>query len=296
MVSHRRKRLRKRGKTRKAKKFYFIGGTGDDKCVFVPLSGGLGNQLYIYAASIMVKRKTGLPLCFLPCGNNPHKTVSDYRRSLFKQGRPANLENLEQRKDAAKMILGNIHEPHNTWANENINDNISGNALLKSSWYQSYSSISPVIPIIREDFAKVFQEAYPDFKIDSDSSAFMHVRRGDYGGVSLSAEYYNKGLAVLEPSSKIQNLYILSDDMDWCKAREWKTTKNVIFFEEPDELKSMYLMSLCLAGALISASTFSSWGAILGADKNLDSVIVYPASWITGPSSGIQFPARWNAI
>jgi hypothetical protein len=124
----------------------------------------------------------------------------------------------------------------------------------------------------------------------------MHVRRGDYGKVSLSAEYYNRGLAELEPNEKIKKLYILSDDMAWCKATTWNTHKETIWFDEPDEMKALYLMSLCHAGALLSASTFSTWGAILGADKNPESVIVYPKDWITGPSSRIKFPERWKAI
>ena len=150
--------------------------------------------------------------------------------------------------------------------------------------------------MIREDCAKFFAESYPEFKIDSSSSAFMHVRRGDYGGASLRAEYYSGALALLEPNSAIQNIYIVSDGMGWCKEQKWDTQKKLIYFEESDELKTMYLMSLCLAGAIISASSFSTWGAILGPDQNPESTIVYPKDWITGPSSRIGFPERWKAI
>jgi len=296
MVSNTRKRLRKRAKSRKAKKFYFIGGTGDDKCIFVPLHGGLGNQIYVYAAALTVKKKKGLSLCLLPAGNSPHKAVSDYRETLFKQGTPVDPESVKARMNLSKTVLEKIKEPHNAWVNANIDGNATTNAKLNSTFFQSYSSILPVIPMIREDFQKVFQAAYPDFKIDSNSSAFMHVRRGDYGSSSLSVEYYNKGLALLEPSTQIRNLYIVSDDIGWCKQQTWATKKNIIFFEEPDELKTMYVMSLCLAGAIISASTFSSWGAILGADQNPDSIIVYPTDWISGRSSQIHFPQRWKAI
>ena len=296
MGSYKRRRNTRRRKTRKAKRFYFIGGTGTDKCIFVPFSGGLGNQMYMYAAAIMVKKKLGINLCLLAAGNNPHVTSEDYTVGLFKQGTRVDQTEVKNRMSTSRTVLEKVKEAHNTWVNGNIDGNATGNITLASTYFQSYSSILPVIPTIREEFASFFKDKYKDFTIDSGSSAFMHVRRGDYGGVSLPAEFYNKGLAILEPVATIKNLYIISDDMAWCKDQKWITTKNSIYFDEPDELKTMYLMSLCLAGALISASTFSSWGAILGADKNPESVIVYPAGWITGPSSKIHFPERWKAI
>jgi hypothetical protein len=259
------------------------------------MHGGLGNQLYVYAAALTVKRKIGLPLCLLPWKGNPHSNI-DYVVELFKEGKPVDAEAMKGRMNVSKKVLEKVRNPHNKWANENINANDTINATLSGAFFQSYSSIKSVIPDMRASFAKTFKEKYPDFKVDSAKSAFMHVRRGDYGGVSLPVDYYNRGLALLDPSEQIKDIYILSDDTGWCKEQQWVTGKNKIFFEEKDELKTMYLMSLCLAGALISASTFSSWGAILGADQNPDSVIVYPAGWITGPSSQIQFPERWKAI
>ena len=294
MGSYKRKRNRRR-KTRRVKRFYFIGGKGEEKCIFAGLGGGLGNQLYVYAAGLTVKKKLNLPLCLIPFKENTH-SETDYTKVLFTQGTPVDAEEVKARMNTSNKVLEKIQNPHNIWTNANIPANATKNAKLAGGYYQSYSSISSVIPTIREDFAKVFKERYPDLTIDSGSSAFMHVRRGDYGGVSLPAEYYNRGLALFEPHAEIKNLYIVSDDMPWCKAEKWITTKNVIYVEEPDELKTMYLMSMCLAGALISASTFSSWGAILGADKNPNSIIIYPAAWITGPSSRIHFPERWKAI
>ena len=57
-------------------------------------------------------------------------------------------------------------------------------------------------------------------------------------------------------------------------------------------------MSLCLAGACISASTFSTWGAILGADQNEKSTIIYPKTWSVSHSnsSAQKFPGRWKMI
>jgi hypothetical protein len=291
-------RSRKNGKKKRItrrKKPYFIGGSGEDTCIFVPLGGGLGNQLYVYAAALTAKKKIGLPLCLLPYKGNVHST-QDYATILFTQGKPVDYDSVKGRMNVSKKVLEFVKNPHNTWKDENLTINTKRNTLLAGGFYQSYSSVSSVLPDLRTDCAKVFTARYPEVKVDSDSSAFMHVRHGDYGGAALPLTYYTRGISLLDSIPTVQNIYIVSDDMKWCKEQNWSTKKNIIYFDEPDELKTMYLMSLCLAGACISASTFSSWGAMLGADKNESSTIVYPVNWLTGPSSNIQFPARWKAI
>jgi hypothetical protein len=225
----------------------------------------------------------------------------DYTVELFKEGRPVDQEKMKERIEGAKKLLEKVRNPHNAWDDSNINANGTTNATLSGSFFQSYSSIKHVIPDMRASFAEIFAKKYPDLKgkVESAKSAFMHVRRGDYGSVSLSADYYNKGLDVLEPVQTIKDLYILSDDMCWCKEQFWSTSKHVIFFDEKDELKTMYLMSLCLAGALISASTFSMWGAIFGAEQNANPMILYPTTWLNEASSSVlDFPADkgWRTI
>jgi hypothetical protein len=289
---------RKKRKARKARKARTRRQRGGDpeKCIFVPLGGGLGNQLYVYAAGIVAKRRTGLPLCLLPYKENVH-SKTDYTTVLFKQGTPVDHNVVKSRMEASRKILESVTNPHNTWKNTNISENSSKNITLSGAFYQSYSSIQSAIPTIREDFKKVFEEKYPGFKDTvAATSAFMHVRKGDYGGASLDREYYQRALKELEPVASIKDIYILSDDIPWCKEQKWESSKTIQWFESPDELHALYLMSLCLAGAIISASTFSTWGCILGADQNESSTIIYPVAWLTGPSSKIEFPSRWKAI
>jgi hypothetical protein len=67
-----------------------------------------------------------------------------------------------------------------------------------------------------------------------------------------------------------------------------------------NELQTLYAMMLCEAGAVISNSTFSSWGAMLGADKNTKSTIVYSKTWITAfpgePPNPLRFREEWIGI
>jgi hypothetical protein len=298
------RRQRKNRRTRRARNniTFFVGGD-DKKCLFVRFPGlpGLGNQLYAYAAAIGVKNKTGLDMCILPT-NNPH-SATDYRAILFKQGRPVESANVKNRVNVAKKLLGGISNTHNDWSEMTINANKSGNAVIGESQFQNYNAIKDVIPIIRKDCKEVFEERYKGFKDTiAPSSAFIHVRRGDYAGQwSLGAEYYTHGLSMLDAVPEITAIYMLSDDIAWCKEQGFSSSK-LKWFDDPeeskDELKALYLMSLCLGGACISASTFSSWGVILGADQNEKSTIIYPKKWSISQSnsSAQKFPARWKMI
>ena len=92
----------------------------------------------------------------------------------------------------------------------------------------------------------------------------------------------------------VEKIYLLSDDLEWCKKKF--DGLGLIPFEEEDELKTLYLMSLCKGGAVISPSTFSAWGAILGPDENKKATIVYPNKWIEGKKNRLDFPAWWHGI
>jgi hypothetical protein len=259
---------------------------------------GLGNQLWVYAAGVTSSIRSELPLCILPNSINPH-SKTDYR-SIFTLGKPADPTIVAPRLASAKSIYGNINwsNPHNNISVKNVPTNKSSNVKMPSHWFQNYAAVIPALPLIRESMAKTLKEKYPELEAtiaDKDTTLFMHVRKGDYGMSSLPDSYFQKALDIVNGSLSISTVYIISDDIPYCKSRfdtkVWNTTKNLLYFEDPDEVKTMYFMSLCKGGAIISNSTYSSWGAILGADEKPDSIIIYPIGWITGDSSRIKFPA-----
>ena len=288
---------------KKRKSTVYTGGSPHEKCIFVDFTGGLGNFLYIYAAGLLVKHKTGLPLCLY----RPHTEHSnrDYREIV--DGTP--VETREREKNS-KNIFHGMKNKYKLIKNSNISYNSSKNRNIKidpQNYYHNYESIHKLLPEIREMLIKneFHKEAYAKFKtmIDSSTSAFMHIRRGDYIAhkVLLDISYYYRALDELEKNEKIQKIYILSDDLKWCKEHDskWKehTKKSLEYIEGANELETLYCMMLCEAGAIISNSTFSSWGAMLGPDINKDSTIVYPDPWFENEYGNVvSFPKRWIAI
>lgn len=286
-----------------------LGGQADDKCIFVHLGGntkhlqlgaGFGNQLFIYAAGLVVKKKLGLPLYLLPSTTNQHSST-DYRY-LFKQGKPVEYADMQGRINASRKIHEGL-SMHGTFTDKNIPTNSPKNVTLEGLLYQNYSNIKSAIPDIRKELLEEFEKKYSGFKdtVVPNATAFMHVRRGDYliQNRQLDAEYFNKGLSILNENKEITTIYVVSDDIKWCKNQKFEekaVPKKLVYFNEPDELKTMYLMMLCKGGAVLSRSTFSCWGGFLGPDENPTSTIVMPEHFGSEFSRELMLPERWKII
>jgi hypothetical protein len=271
---------------------------GESRCIFVPLRDGLGNQLFIYAAALVLKNKLKIPLCLLPAVSSTH-TKRNYRKVLFSESTAVENSDpaIKNRMSKSPTVPETINGHHGKWVNTPIVANVSKNVILHSTYFQNYTEIQSVIPELRERIIGTLEKEFPDLKrtIDSATSGFMHVRRGDYDKVwsrSIGKNYYQNGLNEMSKVAALKTVYVFSNDLEWCKAQGFTIGgKALEFKDEPDELKALYLMSLCKCAALISASTFSLWAAIFGAATSPTPLIIYPKQWfLAGNSSTLELP------
>jgi len=279
-------------------------GAAANNCIFVNWGAelGLGNQLFIYAAGLVMKKKTGKDLCIFPQDQNKHSGI-DYRK-LFKQCTP-----VERTPDMMKRFeeATKLHENENVWQgywSDSTIPNVPGELRFKSpqenGLYHNYKSIVSILPGLRHELVSELKKDYKDL-IVKPTAAFMHIRRGDamIAGEEAKPEYLHAALKRLDDVAGIDILYIITnpEEMEWCKGQNFKTNKAIEWYDDPDELRAMYLMSQCMAGAIISASTFSAWGVMLGADGNEASTIIYPKLWAPSrPEANLSFPERWIAM
>jgi hypothetical protein len=295
------------------------GGGGDKKCLFINWGPeiGLGNQLFIYAAGVIMKKKLkDWDLCIPPVENNFHSST-DYR-FLFKQGIP--VERTSEIRDRIKdaVVIHKAREVrHSEWSDETLAKNsgdqldnpkidlrMKSNATPEDEFYHNYKAIEPAIETLRRDLQEELDKLYAkDSPIkDPATAAFLHIRYGDYKKLNLvgRTEYYKKARARLEEQSNIHRIFMISDKdglvwatkeglMDGC-------SKPIHPIGDADELKVLYIMSQCKAGACISSSTFSIWGAILGPGTNPESTITYPSWWVSTDVKNLSFPKRWIQI
>jgi hypothetical protein len=262
---------------------------GPIKSIIINLQGGLGNQLFVYAGGLTLKNKHNVPLFLLPTDENSNiHSKKDYR-FLFDGATPIEYTDERMKETREVGIQNNFFGP---WRDIPTDENT--NILIKYHWFQDFPSIKAVIPQVKNEVVNHLSDIYKDVSIDT-SSAFIHVRRGDYtkeagGAYALNMDYYGPGLEELNKSDNIENIYIFSDDMAWCKQQKWNTTKQIKYIDEPDELKTLYMMSQCEGGAVISNSTFSTWGAFLGPYLT-SGVIVYPSKWLF--NGNLSLPTEW---
>lgn len=289
------------------------GGVANDKVLFCKLHAGFGNNIFIYAASLAVKDLLEMNILLIrtdtnpnSISRNPHSNV-DYT-PFFKRGKAVNLSEVQSRFDHAVKLPQQIGKNSVEFMNK-IPEYKKTDIKLESTFYHDYKLVEPVVNTIRIDIISELESRYPDFKksvlndLREDKMAFMHVRKGDFDshGWSSNTEYFKSALGVLGDTPDI--IHIISNDIPYCKEQikngMW-SSKKLKIFEDPDELKAMYLMILCRGGAIISASTFSWWGAILGANNNLNSTILYPKEAIYNTVNKLTFPERvgnrWRPI
>ena len=117
-------------------------------------------------------------------------------------------------------------------------------------------------------------------------SISLHIRRGDYADSrntnrhfgTCSESYYSEALKFI--ASKIAgtvNVFVFSDDIEWVK-RNIFSSYSLIHVSSPEipDHEELILMSLCDHN-VISNSTFGWWGAWL--NKNTQKLIVAPKRW-----------------
>jgi Glycosyl transferase family 11 len=285
---------------------------GEQKYLFIAMDNakeGLGNQLYTYAAGLTVHKKTHLPICMIRDATERHS--SNTYKDLFDGVVGSDLGILDERVKAAKEVISGRKTFYNKWNNTSMqytSANHGKDLSLPKYLYQNYTSIKSVIPdmksmLTKNEFGKEQYKKYNSM-IEGNTAAFMHIRRGDYAQMNwlVDKEYYMQALDKLEENKGIKTLYIFSDDIGWCKehADDWEkhTSKKLVYDETKNELEVLYMMMLCKAGAILSPSTFGSWGAFMGADMNESSTIIYKSLTenISDKKNLYDYPDRWIGI
>ena len=103
--------------------------------------------------------------------------------------------------------------------------------------------------------------------------------------------YYKRAINILKP---IKPVFVISDDINWLKAHIYFNDTRYFEIYEGNEIETLALMSLCTNGAVCANSSFSWWGAFLGAYAERNVVIV-PSVWC-GDNIDRLFPDEWTIV
>ena len=264
--------------------------------IVMVLQGGLGNQLFQYTAGLTLQASLGGTLWLTPQEENSH-SKRDYRIGLMRRGKAIGPDGIPHASNRAWHPQG----PFDEWTPNSFK---GIQALYTKGYYQYLPVIQDQIALVREDLlarlTPVRQGIAQKYKIHSPrQTAFIHVRRGDYLNLDPTTfwtqgpEYYVPAIA--EAKARMagpRRWLIISDDPTWCRGQNWLPAGAEVV-DEPDEILGLLLMSLCEGGAIIANSTYSWWGAMLGAGRaGTAAPVVYPRRWI-GTVRPHLFPADW---
>jgi hypothetical protein len=254
------------------------------KNVIVNRMGGLGNQLFQYAAARAVARHH--PEAQIYIGNETENSHNhkcyDYANLFMKY---AVLEEGISCGDEFRQS-----GPFTPWHPETLSPPIK-----LCGYFQYFPAIEKVLPDLIVEFKGALQNFIPEF-VDPKKSVFIHVRRGDY--LRLPGYHYIQTQAYYENAfrewlKRYQgddfNVFMVSDDPQWCRDQPWSFPR--ILYENDDEIATLALMSQCQAGAIIANSSFSYWGAILTESPN----VFYPKNWINETVHDL-FPSEWVCV
>jgi hypothetical protein len=269
--------------------------------------GGLGNQLFIVAAGYAASKATGLPL-YLPVldtARNKHNIKGlNYNETVFNY---LGIQIDAQESAVKGEAIQQGYRPHtynrisgfSAW-----DPSIIQPRTMLDSYYQFYPALEPYEEELREAVLKGLEQIRTQFTSQDtlEGTAFLHIRRGDY--VEIPHIHYNQPLSYYEQAlrlmpNSVQRILIFSDDIEWVKQQTLFQGADANRFQfvsaDLDEIQSLALMSLCTEGAICANSTFSWWGAFLGAHAKRSPVIV-PSRWISDPPIVSLFPDSWTIL
>jgi hypothetical protein len=263
--------------------------------------GGLGNQLFVYAAGSTVANKleTELIVDLASMASSPGRKYEldsfgsqiSQVTNTFDSIQPSNSKKLLQRLTNAfggRHVAPTTIKDRGFWFDPRILSAPNGSTL--EGYLQSWKYFHADSARLREEIWALSQptEWFGEWsrKLRSEQPwVGIHVRRGDYlniPGMGISTNYYyERAINLITQLHGEKSVIVFSDDPELAaRLPSIAGLENVEFIVPPSEsgpIESLLLMSL--ASHLIMAnSSFSWWAAWLG-DSEVRTVI-YPRPWI----------------
>lgn len=292
--------------------------------VIVRIIGGLGNQLFQYAAGrrLAILHDTNLKLDIT--------SFADYKWHAYSlkpfriEEQFTTWEEIESVKRTAQKglakVISSVNRRYSPWYRPNVlvesglkpyDQRIIRTAkdVYLNGYWQSDKYFAEIQELIRTEFSIRYE---PDHKsqeigkmIANAQSVSIHVRRGNYVSNpqvnsvhgTCSVEYYQECVKRIGERVDHPHLFVFSDDLSWVRENlrfDYPTT----FVDHNDatrDYEDLRLMSMC-KHQIIANSSFSWWAAWL--NSNPSKLVLAPRRWVR--DSGIDlsdlFPSDWMLV
>lgn len=294
-----------------------------NKLVVASLSGGLGNQLFQYAAARAISLRNNCKLVLdlawfsetqFGLGVTPRSYSLDPFELPVLVKRKLNLWSVSRFtsflisfKNAASRFSKNIYSEKSY----NFDSRVLALRVpvrLKGYW-QSHRYFEDFSECIKSEIGTIRKLSHESAqildKIVKSNSICLHIRRGDYvsnlnastfHGV-CSMDYYRRGLEIVSDGLDLPHAFVFTDDPDWAKEHLDIGVKfTVVDVNGPDDAyQDLWLMSSC-DRFVIANSSLSWWGAWLS--RSPDKVVVAPKQWFASMEIDTSdlIPSDWIRV
>lgn len=285
--------------------------------VVVGLSGGLGNQMFQYAAGRALALRLGAPLALDVSWFSDRAERQFGLDGFVVDGRvlrplplPPGLVRLESRMSRRWGRLRHgvpiFRERHFRF---DTRFDLLGRPVFLEGFWQSERYFATQGAAIREDFLlaqplRISAQRYLD-QISTSDAICVHVRRGDYVSNPVAADthgtcsprYYSAAVADIADGLSNPHCFVFSDEPAW--ARDNLTLGVPATYVDANSASEPHwdiaLMSAC-RHFVIANSSLSWWAAWLGNAQ--DKRVIAPSPWFKDPTKDTRdlLPAAWRTL
>ncbi|QWD89167.1 alpha-1,2-fucosyltransferase [Polynucleobacter sp. MWH-CaK5] len=287
--------------------------------ILVRLNGGLGNQLFQYAAGYALAKKNNVELKIDLSSYSENRSRLPEILKLSISAKIADIDEVRRYRNpygiiskVKRFISQKIYKKYYVdWEPSVLNK--SGNIYL-DGYFQSDLYFSHCT----QDLVREFQISQQRLDNISDTISLIHglpncvsihVRRGDYVTDHRTKflhdicgnSYFGEAVAKIESILESCNFLVFSDDIDWVmknmdlpQSTHYISGRTRYDGNVLDSVDELYLMSIC-KHHIISNSTFSWWGAYL--NSSAEKRVIYPSLWNRSSSFKHRYiiPTTWNS-
>lgn len=291
--------------------------------VTVLLSGGLGNQMFQYAAgkSLANRLNTHLIINTYALDKRTQTTTRNFELDIF--GIHPSLQSSLRSKFAIKarpfitkhkslfQKLGFFSDGSAIVFVPEFNL-LKGNVIL-NGYFQNEKYFESSSENIREEFT--FQTPLDGINenlselISATESVAVHIRRGDYitdtnaanNFVTCDRFYYEQAIRYIKERVVTPTFFVFSEDMQWVKEQidfGESAVQYIDWNKGTNSYRDLQLMSLC-KNIIIANSSFSWWAAWL--NKNPEKIVLTPSRWFKDENRNNKeldqfYPKGWTKI
>ncbi len=267
--------------------------------IVIRLRGGLGNQLFQYAAGTSLALHHGVPLKLdtYYYTHHPYRTLAlSHFQVTYESASEAEIADFVGKSRLERFFhkQTNYRYCRRAFGQPYYHYDPSfyqlPNHQYLSGYWQSERYFQPHASVVRQHFVPRTPPSEKNARLIDNmkrsESVSLHVRHGDYAVASsashffavLDESYYRAAIRWVQARVTSPQFFIFSDNIAWCR-RTFTDVPAAVFVDHnqgEDSYWDLWLMAQC-RHHIIANSSFSWWGAWL--DAREDKLVVAPRQW-----------------